>query len=151
MSARRDVAMILATAILGSLIGLWISPGRAYSAELAPAGITLDAHRVVLSSTLPSCTFEDGSRSVRPCTWNVNAHDGNGRGLAYWIGRAGRIHYVWAHSPIRHGWEWISPADAHAMSSARDWTTCAVRFGDRRTVVKCADGYRYSDATRGAR
>jgi hypothetical protein len=51
-------------------------------------------------SRLPHCEWEDGGEN-QPCTWNLGpGRDGNGKGLAYWIDREDRTHYVkgWAHA-----------------------------------------------------
>jgi hypothetical protein len=96
-------------------------------------------------STLPHCRNEDGSGQRSACTWNVGPRqDGNGRGLAYWLDRRDRTHYVWDHSPIRRDgtlseghirtgqrtWHWATSADRKArgvtrVCIARDDTTVA--------------------------
>jgi hypothetical protein len=48
------------------------------------ARVVIGPHRWVHFTSLPHCTFEDGSGGPRPCTWNVGRPiDGNGIGRAY--------------------------------------------------------------------
>lgn len=41
--------------------------------------------RVPVFLDLPSCKVEDGTTNYGPCSWNVNAGDGNGKGLRYLV------------------------------------------------------------------
>lgn len=104
-------------------------PAMAHAASADVVGIETTAHGVVLSSTLPHCTEEDGGPIV-PCTWNVGPGvDGNGRGLAYVVldhsGTDRSFDYVWPSDPRRNGWHW-SRTDAD----------CIARVGHYR----CPDG-----------
>lgn len=59
------------------------------------ARLVVTPNRVVRHTALPHCRYEDGSGQRSACTWNVGPEqDGNGRGLAYWIDRQDRVHYV---------------------------------------------------------
>jgi hypothetical protein len=122
----------------------------ATTADARPAGLDVNKHGVVRSSTLPHCTVEDASRGPVPCTWNVGTGtDGNGVGLAYWVGRNGATHYVWATTPRNERWAWVQEdlADALAEGDAADattrrWERCVTkREGE---VVRCADGARFT-------
>lgn len=113
----------------------------------APAGLVLDRHGVVGSNTLPRCAYEDGG-DVEPCTWNLDAsrRDGNGRGLAYWVDRSDRSHYVWARDPTGPRWHWTGARAARSLAGgsnhpARWWRRCVVG-GRSEPVVRCADGRR---------
>lgn len=109
----RGRGVMLAAAIAGAFIGLWISPGRAYSAPMtAPYGgcseawqapqssgadwcrsrgwvvrprIVVSPRGVVRFHRLPSCAVEDASSGPVPCSWNIRATDGNGAGMAYFV------------------------------------------------------------------
>lgn len=106
------VVVGIACATSAVIMGL-IGPDRAYPAVVVPngnvnvygangTGLQVNRHRVVLGSSLAHCHYEDGSGGPRPCTWNVGQPvDGNGIGLAYWVGRHFHVHYVWAHSPVQ--------------------------------------------------
>lgn len=51
--------------------------------------------RWIVFTRLPHCRYEDGSGQRSACTWNVGTpQDGNGRGRAYWVDLADRVHYV---------------------------------------------------------
>jgi hypothetical protein len=67
-------------------------------AQAVPQGIDISDHGVVLSSTLPACTIENGSSGPLPCTWNVGTQQTGG--LSYWIGTQGNYGYVWDTSPL---------------------------------------------------
>lgn len=93
---------LIAVAIIGALIGLWLSPGRAYAADPIPGGardvVALDAGpagpaiTVHLSNgaadVLRPCKFEDG----RHCYW-LASERGNGIGRSLIVTR-GRVHHV---------------------------------------------------------
>lgn len=139
---------LIAVAVFGALIGLWISPGRGYAAT---PHIETNAHGVVTYSNLPSCKYEDGSGGRRPCSWNVNEGDGNGIGLAYWVSKSGHTNYVWAHSPMidRPHFRWVHSDEADALAESgyphattRHWERCIIRHGDGRAVVRCPNGDR---------
>ena len=55
---------------------------------------------------------------------------------------------MWANSPVRSGWKWVSPTlgDALAEGMVRDagtrkWEQCVVNIGPT-TRVACPDGHR---------
>lgn len=117
-------------------------------ASASPDGLVLSRHGVVRSSTLPHCHFEDGSGGRQPCTWNIGRRDGDGQGLAYWVGTRDRAHYVWATSPVTRQWRWVSSELADALAEGggprddrRKWERCIVNVGPT-TYVKCPDGHR---------
>lgn len=96
---------LVAVAILGALIGLWISPGRAYAVQLEPADRHVETVRVTYvepaigpqdlyvelnngaTYALKPCRFEDG----RQCYWDADAR-GNGVGSSF-IVVSGRVIY----------------------------------------------------------
>lgn len=129
----------IAARVVGGLVAVTIaatltmaSTGRAHAAPAtthttASGALTLDSHNVVTSSVLPSCELEDGSAGPLPCSWNINAGDGNGQGLAYWVSRSGAVHYVWSSSPAVNGWRFLDVS-----------ADCVVR-GHR---YRCANGER---------
>lgn len=63
--------LVLAAALVGALLGAWISPGRAY------AGPDTTAPAAVVKAWKP-CKYEDGS-GQRRCVWDAR-HMGNGEG-----------------------------------------------------------------------
>jgi uncharacterized membrane-anchored protein len=69
-------------AIVGALIGLWVSPGRAYS-EPMTAGESLE----LTADRMPRCVAEDGSGQAR-CVWDAR-HMGNGEGRSVVIRKGG--------------------------------------------------------------
>lgn len=96
---------LVAVAIIGALIGLWISPGRAYAGQVEPAD--RDVKRVHVTYVEPirgrrlfvelnngaayklrPCRFEDS----RGCYWDA-ATRGNGRGRSFVV-VSGRVLYV---------------------------------------------------------
>lgn len=90
--------------------------------------LAVNPHGVVSARNyLPACTFEDGSGGPLPCSWNLNEPTENGRGLAYWIGKDRRTHYVWSKrpAPIRHGTaHWSTRSERHRFDLARScWVT----------------------------
>jgi hypothetical protein len=147
-----------ATQPYGGCDEAWQAPHSAGAQDCRNAGWTIrkrlvvNPHGVVRMSTLPHCLEEDGSGQRSACTWNVGPRqDGNGIGLAYWLDRHDRTHYVWNSAPHRVRWQWVTARQAHNMAStghraARYWRTCQVHFGTRTTKVACPDGFRYSDA-----
>lgn len=60
--------------------------------------LVVGPHRWVHYSTLASCTFEDGSGSHLPCSWNFRRTDGNGIGDRFYVTGSSwshhRVHYV---------------------------------------------------------
>jgi hypothetical protein len=108
--------------------------------------LVVGPHGVVRYHTMPSCTYEDASDNV-PCSWNIRAGDGNGRGLAFWAGANNHGHYVWPTSPVRPPFHWVSSGLADALAEgpnpawARHWEQCVTR-GTTHRVVICPDGYR---------
>lgn len=60
--------------------------------------LVVGPHHWVHYSTLPSCTFEDGSGSRLPCSWNFRSTDGNGVGDKFYVTGSSwnhhRVHYV---------------------------------------------------------
>lgn len=74
---------LVAVALVGALVGLWISPGRAYAVELEHAAHTAAA----TSPGLPACRVEDGS-GQRACVWDAR-HAGNGAGRSVVIRHGG--------------------------------------------------------------
>lgn len=95
MMSRRSLAPILAAAILGSLIGLWISPGRAYAIQVEPSTRTVErvrvtyvepvAHRRVFlelnngaAYIMRPCRYEDS----HGCYWNARTR-GNHAGRSF--------------------------------------------------------------------
>lgn len=86
---------LVAAAILGALIGLWISPGRAYAEQLEPADRNVSTVRVSYvepsgarrlyvelnngaAYRLSPCRVEDG----RHCYWDADDR-GNGAGRSF--------------------------------------------------------------------
>ena len=149
-----------AVAGVASAAALMLSP----TAHATPDGLDLTSHSVVRSSTLPHCIGETNEGDAQhpdgapqPCTWNVGQQtDGNGIGLAYWIGVHNRYHYVWASSPKRPGNQWVTRYMAHSIAqhhcrkagcmggrTASYWMSCIWRTGDGRDVFVCRDGRRY--------
>lgn len=139
-----------ASAVTMGLIG----PDRAYPAVVVPngnvnvygdngTGLQVNRHRVVLGSSLAHCHYEDGSGGPRPCTWNVGQPvDGNGIGLAYWVGRRAHVHYVWAHSPVASGrWAWVN---RHGARTYHVTIHCAVRVAGHHPAIKCPNGRRFA-------
>lgn len=103
---------ILATAVFTAVWTVALLVGAA-RANAAPAGIVVDEHHVVVSSTLPPCTFTEGYQARVPCTYNVGEW-GNNTAQAYWIGRDYAVHRVWGRlpRPVRKGWaHWSTPAN----------------------------------------
>ena len=98
---------------------LWVS-GIVMSGVRAaepPPGLVLSRHLVVQSSSLPACTFNDGTDGPRPCGWNLP-----GPGLAYWVGTGRHLHYVWGRTPhpIRTGAaHWATRAEARHLDIQR--------------------------------
>lgn len=121
-------------------------------AHATPQGLDITKHGVVVSSSLPHCKFEDGSGGPRPCTWNIGHRaDGNGIGLAYWIGKHGHTHYVWATSPRTGEWRWVSREMADALAEGEHpeirWERCVHRprhNHPHQITIKCANGRTYT-------
>lgn len=85
----------------GGCVEAWQAPQSEGAEDCREHGWTVRARlvvgpqRVVRYTALPHCRYEDGSGQRSACTWNVGPQqDGNGRGLAYWIDRQDRVHYV---------------------------------------------------------
>lgn len=95
-------AHLIAVAIVGALIGLWISPGRAYAVQLESADRDVSAVRVSYvepvgarrlyvelnngaAYRLNPCQSEDG----RQCYWDADAR-GNNLGRSF-VAVAGRV------------------------------------------------------------
>ena len=97
-----------ASALVGALLGLWISPGRAYSAELdclhadpgtdlaatcegegwvIRKGFAITPRDVAKRVTLSPCVLEDDAR----CYWDADTM-GNGEGHDFVVTKGGR-HY----------------------------------------------------------
>jgi hypothetical protein len=64
----------MVVAIIGGLIGLWLSPGRGYAAEPE-------------KDATPPCKYEDGPGR---CVWDAK-HMGNGEGHSVLIRRDGTV------------------------------------------------------------
>lgn len=58
------------------------------------SGLVISPHRVVWEHDIAPCTFNDGSGGPLPCGENMGR-----RGLAYWIDRSRKVHYVWGRRP----------------------------------------------------
>lgn len=82
------------------MAALALGVALASPAHATPDGITVNSHGVVTSSTLPTCTVEDGSSGPRPCTWNIGPEFTPDDGLSYWVGDLGGFAYVWNGSPL---------------------------------------------------
>lgn len=95
---------LVAVAIVGALIGLWISPGRAHGVQLEPADRNVDTVRVSYvepvgarklyvelnngaAYRLNPCRHEDG----RQCYWDAGDR-GNGAGSSF-VRVSGRLIY----------------------------------------------------------
>lgn len=130
------IGMILVGLVLALL--WWAPPSQSAQSE-----IVLTRHKVVVSSTLPSCHTEDGG-DPDPCTWNVNPGDGNGQGLAYYV-YDGRVTYVWTEDP-RYDGQWVNGRMRRWLKVNYDWTapmSCTyVHTSDDTSVVACANGVR---------
>lgn len=135
----RTFAVALAVSVVVAVLAALAPVGIAHA---APAGLTVTRHGVVTSSALPHCREEDGSGGPRPCTWNVGpGQDGNGYGLAYWVGRHGHVHYIWATDPTASGrWSWVN---RHGARTYHVTTRCAVRTAGHRPAIKCPNGRRF--------
>lgn len=96
---------LVAVAILGALIGLWISPGRAYAGQVEPAD--RDVKRLSVTYAEPVdrravfVEMNDGSawmlrpcrsEDARTCYWDARRF-GNGVGRSFVVLR-GRVVYV---------------------------------------------------------
>lgn len=84
----------------------WQAPHSKGAAECRSHGWTVTKrlvvtpHKRVVFDRLPACRYEDGSGQRSACTWNLHpstSPDGNGVGMAYWIDRRDRTHYVWTN------------------------------------------------------
>lgn len=111
------------------------------------ARLVVNQHGVVVMSRLPRCRYEDGSSQAQPCSWNFTPGDGNSRGLALWYDARDRAHFVWAKSPIRSNWEWVTRRQGDRLARSerayyRKWEACITRQVRRSTRVVCADGLR---------
>jgi hypothetical protein len=99
-----------------------------------PNGLVLTSHAVVVSSTLPTCFYEDGSGGPRPCTWNVGPQYQPADGLQYWVSGTPlnlEAHYVWNRSPmVNHPERFWSP------TQAKCWLDSGTGVG------RCANGDR---------
>lgn len=143
----------------GGCAEAWQAPRSAGADRCRELGYTVSARfvlsprAVVLHSSLPHCTDEDGGRGPRPCTWNVGRRiDGNGIGLAYKVRRDMTVRHVWAESPAVNGWRWVGERRARRLAghftrpaqrrSLAAWQRCVIRHGGT-TWVKCPDGRRY--------
>lgn len=115
------------------------------------ARFVLSPRGVVLHSSLPHCTHEDGSGGPRPCTWNVGRRvDGNGIGLAYKVRRDMTVRYVWPEPPAVNGWRWVGERTARRLArlltrpserrSTIAWQRCVTRHHGTTTRVRCPDG-----------
>lgn len=82
MSRAVSWRVLVAAAVVGALLGLWLSPGRGY-AEPVP-GVSPAA---VSPAGIRPCVVEDGS-GVRRCVWD-GRHMGNGHGRSLVIRRGG--------------------------------------------------------------
>lgn len=133
----RNLHFLIVGALL-VVIGLNLTATHA-NATSPDVGFTLTHHGVLVSSTLPHCEQEDGSGpGPLPCSWNFepqSSPDGNGRGLAYWIGTQRVIHYVWRHDPTNRPtpnhpqWRWLTSAQADAFAEGgypanTPWAKC---------------------------
>jgi len=102
--------------------------------------LVVGPHGVVHMSRLPHCRSEDSSGGTA-CSWNIGSRiDGNGIGLAYWLDRNDRTHYVWDRNPLRTGWHWANRNDRTARDLDR---TCIVRNGTTVAsglVARCPSG-----------
>lgn len=105
-AARRRVPaglpLVLAAALVGALLGAWISPGRAYAGP--------DTTTVAAVKVWKPCKYEDGS-GQRRCVWDAR-HMGNGEGHSLIIRKGGtdavkyvRITHRKAHRLI-YGGKW---------------------------------------------
>lgn len=150
---RHRAYLMLIGAGIGAILFLLTVPAYADTPT-----ITVDSHKVVQSSTLPSCAYEDGSGGPLPCSWNLNEDtwqtdgDGNKRGLAYFVTGTPRhmtYHYVWDGQPNVHGWHFIGRHDARIMGtywhSTKWWRACVTRIDNGYRSVKCPDGWGYVD------
>lgn len=128
---------------------------QAKAAGIHTGRLWVSPHGVVQHSTLPHCRYENGSgggEANLPCTWNVGPpRNGNGHGLAYWVGRDHRGHYVWNLDPtIGTERRWVTRELADALAEGagphadtRPWERCV--FTARgpeglRIRVRCPDG-----------
>lgn len=108
------VPQLVALAIVGALIGLWISPGRAYA---APAPQQLAAH------TIEPCAWEDGSGQVL-CVWAGHIMgDGVGRSAVVRHGGTDRMtfRYISSRNAERllvHGFHYSATANLTAANLA---------------------------------
>lgn len=96
----RGLAAVVAAAILGCLIGLWISPGRAYAEQLEPAEHTVKHVRVVTHTeqTAPRRMFVElnngAAYRLRPCHYE----DSHG---CYWNASTMGDGYGWSFVSVR--------------------------------------------------
>lgn len=113
-------------------------------------GIITNPHGVVRYNALLTCVVPDGSRGHLPCSRNINPNEGPG--LAYYVTRNHRTHYVWAPSPLKgHPQrEWVRSGLADALAeggsddaTTRNWEQCWVNYGQT-TRIGCPDGHKES-------
>lgn len=113
--ARAAIGALLAAAIVASVAAPAVAaPARAIDCATAPSDspaadacradhwtirprVAVSPRGIMRRHSLPSCTFEDGSGTRLPCSWNVRGTDGNGIGRAYYVTgshRAPVFHYL---------------------------------------------------------
>lgn len=109
--SRRSVTLrqLAGLAILGALIGLWISPGRAFADQIEPADHNVKTVRVTYAEPinrvalymelnngatykLRPCRMEDGSGQRGGCYWDAG-NRGNGIGDSFAVLPSGRFVY----------------------------------------------------------
>ena len=119
--------------------------------------LVVGPHGVVRFASLPLCREEDGSGQRSACTWNFgpgpeglyhpHGHTGDDQGLAFWVDRHDRVHYVWGwYSPITGRWAWVNQELGDALAEGEqqepnNWRACMYRWRHGLAQVACPDGF----------
>lgn len=150
MYVRMALATLAILVVVVDLVALSVSEARA---GIHTSRLWVSDHGIVQRSTLPHCFTDDPESSDPPCTWNIGpGSDGDGHGLAYWVSRDHRTHYVWTTDPRGDGWRWVSQPLADALAEGmgrhagtRPWERCVtivLPVGDNTgRWVQCPDGF----------
>lgn len=136
--------VVIGLAFVADALALSVSEAHG---TIHTARLDVNRHALVQRTTLPHCRYEDGSGQASACTWNVGpGRDGDGKGLAYWVGHDDRAHYVWSTDPVvsHPARSWVGKAAARVLSvytnPHRNWHRCWLAPHGDVAKVACPNG-----------